>query len=126
MQRRVFLSLFGAATLMTGLVAHAETEHLRAQDIEALLSGNTIVGQWSGTAYRQFFGTDGQTIYVATDGRREVGQWRVNPQTDDYESWWRSTGWTPYAMVLSENAGYAWVNGDRLETFELLDGRQIE
>ena len=50
----------------------------------------------------------------------------MNAETNEYESWWRSTGWTPYAMVRTETGGYAWINGDRLEPFEVLSGRQIE
>lgn len=126
MQRRSLLSGVGALFLASAFQAYAQVRRLRAAEIEGLLSGNTIVGQWSGTAYRQFFAADGQTIYDPAEGRREVGRWRVNPETDEFESWWRSTGWSPYAMVRREDESHAWVNGDRLEPFEVIEGRQIE
>jgi len=126
MKRRVLLSGLAMIMACVGLPASAESRRLSAAEIEALLAGNTIVGQWSGTGYRQFFAADGQTVYVPATGAAEEGQWRVNAESDEYESWWRSTGWTPYAMVQMAQDRYAWVNGDSLEPFDIVQGRQIE
>ena len=126
MQRRHVLGLVSAGMLALGWPVAAQPTQMSAAEITALLSGNTIVGSWSGTDYQQYFAADGSTVYMLGDGRRDDGQWRVNAETNDYESWWRSTGWTPYAMVRTEAGGYAWINGDRLEPFEILNGRQIE
>jgi len=126
MQRRFLLATIAAVTVATALPALAAPTRLSAPEIEALLAGNTISGTWSGTAYRQYFATDGTTLYVPDGGKADEGQWRVNPDTNDYESWWRSTGWTPYALVRTEEGGYAWVNGDRLEPFTVQEGRHLE
>jgi len=126
MNRRLVLGFMSAGMLTLGWPVTAQTAQMSAAEITALLSGNTIVGNWSGTDYRQFFEADGRTVYMLGDGRRDDGQWRVSAETNDYESWWRSTGWTPYAMVRTDAGGYAWINGDRLEPFEVLSGRQIE
>lgn len=126
MERRVFIGFLLFAPLVGAVPAHAQSATLSAAEIEALLSGNTIIGTWSGTSYRQYYGPDGTTLYTPDGGRADEGQWRTNPDTNDYESWWRSTGWTPYALVKTEDGGYAWVNGDRLEPFRVLLGRQIE
>ncbi|EAQ25455.1 MULTISPECIES: hypothetical protein [unclassified Roseovarius] len=126
MNRRLVLGFVSAGMLTLGWPVTAQTAQMSAAEITALLSGNTIVGNWSGTDYRQFFEADGRTVYMLGDGRRDDGQWRVSAETNDYESWWRSTGWTPYAMVRTDAGGYAWINGDRLEPFEVLSGRQIE
>ena len=126
MERRVFIGFLMAAPLVGSGPARAEPVELSAAGIEALLSGNTITGTWSGTSYRQYFAPDSTTLYVPDGGRADEGRWRTNPETDDYESWWRSTGWTPYALVKTEDGGHAWVNGDRLEPFEVLSGKQIE
>ena len=126
MKRRVFTGLILAAPLSAGLPAMAAQVRLDAGEIETLLAGNTIVGTWSGSSYRQYYDADGTTIIVPDEGRANTGRWRTDPETDEYESWWRSTGWIDYAMVRTDEGGYAWVNGDRLEPFEVLEGRQIE
>ncbi|MBE0454565.1 hypothetical protein [Roseovarius autotrophicus] len=126
MHRRSFFGLLAALLLLASLPAGAANVRLSASEIEALLSGNTIVGTWSGTAYRQYFATDGTTVYVPDGGKPDEGRWRTNPQTNDYESWWRSTGWTPYALVRTDAGSLAWVNGDRMEPFRVQSGRQIK
>lgn len=126
MRRRILIAAAMSAMLAATLPATADTVRLTAPEIETLLAGNTITGTWSGTGYRQYFDKDGTTVYISEEGRVENGQWRVNSETNDYESWWRSTGWTPYAMVRTDAGGYAWVNGDRLEPFTVQAGRQIE
>ena len=126
MERRVFIGFLMVAPLVVAGPASGETVELSAAEIEALLSGNTIAGTWSGTPYRQYYAEDGTTLYVPEDGRADDGRWRTNPETDEYESWWRSTGWTPYALVQTGEGEHAWVNGDRLEPFRVLPGKQIE
>ncbi|WP_297771347.1 hypothetical protein [uncultured Roseovarius sp.] len=126
MKRRFFVGVLGGLAIGYGLPADADPTRVNASAIEALLSGNTIVGSWSSAPYRQFFKSDGTTIYVPDVGRPDEGRWRVNAETNNYESWWRSTGWTPYAMVRTEDGAYAWVNGDSLEPFDVLEGRQVE
>ncbi len=125
MERRVFIGSVLASSLVGGAPAMAAAVKLSAAEIEALLSGNTIVGTWSGTSYRQYYAPDGTTLYVPEGGRADEGRWRTNPDTNDYESWWRSTGWTPYALVRLEGGDYAWVNGDRHEPFRVIAGRQL-
>jgi len=126
MNRRLFVGAMFAAPLTAGLPVEAASVRLTAEEIEDLLAGNTIVGTWSGSSYRQYYSPDGTTTYVPGEGRKEEGRWRTDPETNEYESWWRSTGWVHYAMVRTEEGGYAWINGDRLEPFEVLDGRRIE
>jgi hypothetical protein len=126
MKRRIFMGLLLCLPALGTVAAQAAQQKLTAAEIEALLSGNTIVGTWSGTSYRQYYGSDGTTLYVPEGGRADEGRWRVNAETDEYESWWRSTGWTPYALARLGDGNYAWINGDRMEPFEVLPGRQIE
>tara|TARA_R100001369_G_C3237956_1_gene153510 strand:+ start:274 stop:654 length:381 start_codon:yes stop_codon:yes gene_type:complete len=126
MKRRVFMGLLLSLPTLGTAVAQAVQDKLTPPEIEALLSGNTIVGTWSGTHYRQYYGPDGTTLYVPEGGRADEGRWRTNEETGEYESWWRSTGWTPYALVRTEEGEYAWINGDGLEPFSVVPGRQVE
>jgi len=125
MERRVFIGFLIAVPLAATASAQAAPTKMSAEEIENLVSGNTIVGTWEGAAYQQYFAPDGTTVIVPEGGRPDKGRWRTDPETGDYESWWRSTGWTPYAMVRTAEGEPAWVNGDRLEPFRVLDGRQI-
>ena len=126
MRRRCFIAAVLTTTLGPCLPVAAAPTSATAEEISTLLTGNTIVGTWSGTRYRQYFDANGTTTYSTEGGRSDDGRWRVNQDTNEYESWLRSTGWTPYLLVHTDDGSYAWVNGDRLETFEVLTGKQIE
>ena len=128
MLRRYFLAL---PLLALALPAQAESEaaqvqiQLTAAQIDVLLAGNTTIGTWSGSGYKQFFSDGGMTMYIPDGGQPDQGRWRTNAETDQYESWWRMTNWTPYTIVMT-NDGYAWVNGDKLEPFRVYEGKQVD
>lgn len=131
MKRRIFMTLAAiSVTLATpglagdGSDAASVSVPLNAAQIEALLAGNTIAGTWSGSDYKQYYGEDEFTMYIPEGGGNDEGKWRVNTETDAYESWWESTGWTPYNVVAT-NDGYAWVNGETLEPFDVFEGKQV-
>ena len=122
----VALALAGLTTpAMAGEdVGTPSTVQLTAEQIETLLAGNTIDGSWSGSGYTQYYGEGTFTVYIPDGGEPDEGKWRIDAEADMYESWWRSTGWTPYALVAT-NDGYAWVNGESLEPFEVIAGKQV-
>ncbi len=103
----------------------AGTVTLTAPQIDRLLRGNTTIGAWAGTGYRQYFDATGATIYLAEAAPPDRGRWRVNAETDEYESWWERSGWAGYTIVMT-NEGYAWVNRDRLEPFTVLEGERLQ
>jgi len=126
MFRRAF-GLTAAAAIIAfsfGGIAQAGETQVKADDIVKTLSGNTIVGVWSGSHYKQYFGEDGSTMYIAEGSPPSPGKWRANPETNMYESWWEQTGWTPYSIVDTDD-GLAWVSGGALHHFEVMDGKQI-
>lgn len=100
----------------------AVSVQLTAAQIKELLAGNTAFGTWSGSSYTQYYGENGLTVYIPEGGSPDEGKWRVNADTNEYESWWRSTGWTPYTIVIT-NDGYAYVNGEKLEPFDVFEGK---
>ncbi|SLN46455.1 hypothetical protein PEL8287_02408 [Roseovarius litorisediminis] len=128
MYRRLFMTL-----AMTALAFPAQADNgagnkplaiqINAAQIQELLSGNTIVGTWAGSNYSQYYFENGRTIYAPEGGRPDEGKWRVRADTNQYDSWWRSTDWTPYTIVMT-NDGFAWVNGENLEPFKVLKGKQ--
>lgn len=128
MLRRTFIALAILSALALPVFAgdgkSAGTVQATAAQIQQLLSGNTIVGTWSGSTYKQFYGESGFTVYVPQGGPPSRGKWRVKEDTDEYDSWWENTGWTPYKVMIT-NDGYAWVNKGTLEPFEVLEGKQV-
>ena len=71
-----FITIMIIATMMSR--ADAGPKQLIAAEIIAVLTGNTLVGNWDGIAYRQYFGPDGQIIYATLGGRPVNGAWHVN------------------------------------------------
>jgi len=100
---------------------------LTAAEITALLSGNTAVGAWSGTPYRQIFTASGQTTYAAENAPLDYGRWRVNVGTDKYESEWSRPGaWSAYG-ISRKDALYYWVEGDGdMQSFTIEPGLALK
>ena len=109
MTRRIALAALGLF-LSVALPALADATRLTAQQIEALLSGQRIAGDWNGTAYSQVFWEGGTTLYLPQGGPSDAGKWRVNPAEGTYESWWENSGWSSYAIERKDGALY-WVDG---------------
>ena len=65
---RVYLMV---SVVLFANAAGADPVPLTAGEIEILLAGNTALGDWQGDTYRQYFATDGATIY-AVEGRRSA------------------------------------------------------
>ena len=103
----------------------AAEELLTAQEIETLLLGNTISGDWGGQ-YKQYYGEDGFTMYVPASGDSDPGKWRVNSEENTYESWWEGTGWVGYQIARDGDA-YLWIDSaGKKFPFVVLDGKQVD
>ncbi|MFK7838360.1 MAG: hypothetical protein AB8B60_19295 [Sulfitobacter sp.] len=115
-----------AAIALLGTVAAAQSVKLKSHEIKALLTGNTIVGKWEGQPYRQYFATDGSTIYAQKEARSTLGQWRVDADKDEYQSIWpRDAEWEGWYIM--EYAGdFFWVSKATPPTvFKVLEGEQL-
>lgn len=123
MKRRAFL-IAAAACLATP--ALAQSVKLKAHEIEVLLSGNTAVGKWEGARYRQYFASDGSTIYAQEDARSTLGQWRINAENDEYQSIWpRDADWEGW-YVMEYAGAYYWVSKKTPPTpFKVVQGEQL-
>ena len=110
---------------LTGSAA-SQSVKLPADEIMSLLSGKTASGKWEGKLYRQYFNTDGTTIFAQDGSRSAQGNWRINKKTDEYESIWPGeknwTGW----FVMEYAGAYYWVSKTTPPTpFRLLQGQQL-
>lgn len=116
-------SVLVAFAMGVALPATAQ-EVVPATELETLLSGNTIFGTWSGNEYTQYFREDGMTVYIPTGRQPDIGKWRVNPDTDQYESWWEQSGWARYTVIRTED-GYTWKREAGSEPFTVQSGKHI-
>jgi hypothetical protein len=78
------------------LTASAMTERLSGSEIRDWLSGNTVIGAWAGTPYRQYFRTNGTTAYKADGVALDEGRWWVTET--EYCSWWQGSGEACYEV----------------------------
>ena len=97
---------------------------LTAREIDTLLSGKTAIGVWAGSEYRQYFNPDGSTIYAQYGSRSALGKWRVDASTNQYESWWETSGWESWG-VTQENGTYYWTGNGEKFAFEIVNGQQL-
>lgn len=99
-----------------------------AQELEAALAGNTIIGNWVGENYRQFFDENGFTTYRPIEtGRDSTGEWRVNVDTGLYESLWNDRGpWEEYEVHRDGDTWFWTGEGVELSEFTIVEGNQLD
>ncbi len=122
MIRRYFI----LALLALATPAAAQSVKLRSHEIQALLTGNTAIGTWAGAKYRQYFDSDGTTIYAQEGTRSARGEWRIDPDRDEYQSIWpRDADWEGW-FVMEYSGDFYWVSKSTPPTpFKVLDGEQL-
>lgn len=93
----------------------------------AALAGNTVVGVWEGTPYRQYFAPDGSTTYVWNGDEPVTGEWQVTGEGGvctrlPPSRQWNCNGvWKQGELVVWVTAGTG-----RAYPASLLQGRQLE
>ena len=107
-------------------VTSAQAVKLSGDEIRKLLTGNTAVGRWEGSKYRQYFGKGGITIYAQEGTRSARGEWRVNDTEQEYQSLWPGDevweGW----FVMEYGNTYYWVSVKTPPTpFQNGEGEQL-
>lgn len=119
--------ILAVALALSSSLAVAGDEKLTGADVLALLGGNTAIGDWRGTPYKQFFAEGGSTSYVEEGAPPSPGRWKSDPETGNYCSWWERGGWSCYG-IEREGDGYVWVvpGGDGYRgPFKVVPGHQL-
>ena len=124
MMRRT--ALLGALAMALAAPAAAQSVKLKAHEIAALLTGNTAIGTWEGANYRQYFASDGSTIYAQENARSILGEWRLDADKDEYQSIWpRDADWEGW-FVMEFVGTYFWVSKKTPPTpFKVIEGEQL-
>jgi hypothetical protein len=84
-RRNAFLAALLPALLMLAMSLPAHAQEVAPQDstplkggeIAALLAGNAIEGTWGPSHFRNYFATDGTTLYQAQGQPPEQGHWKI-------------------------------------------------
>jgi hypothetical protein len=111
--------------LLPFIVMAQENERMMTQEeFTEILLGNTLIGEWAGSPYQQFFDRGGNTIYVGQDGNRSQGYWRIRE-----DSYYCST-WPPgqiencYKVTLSGEELW-WYSGENVYASHVVVGKQL-
>ena len=81
--------------------------------LSALLSGNTITGEWDGRPFTQYFAPGGATRYREGDGPASAGTWRVNAQ-GQYCSVWPPSPTEACYDVRVKGLNVLWFSGGKV------------
>ncbi len=102
-----------------------DNEHAMTQEeFTKLLLGNTIVGEWAGSPYRQFFDRGGNTIYIGDDGNRSQGYWRIR-EDGYYCSTWPPGQIENCYKVALVGEELLWYSGDNRYPSHIIEGNQL-
>jgi hypothetical protein len=121
MKRFFLLSL--VSTLVFVFAQDTEVT-MTQEEFTTLLTGNTLVGEWAGVPYRQFFAEDGSTIYLSGSSKTE-GTWRVN-EMGDYCSVWPPSSREDCYKVTKLGDELIWYSGDDRYPSHVEEGDVLE
>lgn len=115
-----------ALLVATPALAQPVAVQLDADDVTTLLTGNTAIGEWDGVPYRQYFGDDGVTLFAQPDARTTRGEWRVDPESEEYQGRWPGEAeWEGWIVMIWMGDHY-WLSRETPPTpFEVVDGQQL-
>ncbi len=71
-----------------------------AEELSALIQGNSTQGAWDGKPYKQFFSADGTTRYDEDGRRPSQGTWRINTAGQYCSIWPPSGNETCYNLLV--------------------------
>ena len=122
--------LIGATILLVGLTGGAaagEPTDMTAQEFRALITGNSIVGDWAGRPYKQYFAPGGGTDYVEKGKSMTHGRWRI---ADDgrYCSVWPPSANESCYHVQRDGNTLVWHTDGTTDTYrsQVVEGRQVD
>jgi len=107
---------------LAGTVGAAEP--MRQSEFQELILGNTMIGEWAGQPYKQFFNADQTTIYQEENHPPTNGTWRINEQ-GQYCSVWPPNPQEACYNVTREGDNMLWESEDNVYPATVVDGNQM-
>jgi hypothetical protein len=129
MQLRTALCTLGFAALFAFQLSHADAseKRLSSGEIAATIKGNTILGEYEGDPYAQYFNPDGTTIFQLKDGRAIEADWYVDAATERYCSYHWMRGAKCYEVFADGDGRLFWLEEGttRREPTTLVAGQKL-
>lgn len=121
-----FRYLFMLTLLFVGTVPLAQNSEmaLTQEEFTQMLLGNTLIGEWAGSPYKQFFDRGGNTIYLGDDGQRSQGYWRIREDGFYCSTWPPGQIENCYKVTLQDNQ-LLWYSGEDRYSSYIVEGNQI-
>jgi hypothetical protein len=70
------LALATLGLFLLSFIFAQEEITMTPEEFREILTGNTMIGEWAGSPYRQYFSETGQTSYLS-NGSQTEGTWRI-------------------------------------------------
>ncbi len=114
-----------AIVLLIGLsgLAHA-AEPMTQIEFQELIAGNTMIGEWAGKPYKQFFDMNHTTIYQEENSPPTQGTWRINEQ-GQYCSVWPPDPMEVCYDVTRDGDNLLWESDDDIYPATVVQGNQM-
>jgi hypothetical protein len=103
--------------------AQDEGTIMTPEEFQNILSGNTMIGEWAGTPYRQYFSENGTTIYLS-NGSQSEGTWRIT-EDGKYCSVWPPSPAEACYIVTRKDQELVWYSGSSRYPAVVVEGDQL-
>ena len=111
--------------LLIGLAGIADAaEPMSQSEFQELITGNTMVGEWAGKPYKQFFNENLTTIYQEEDSPQTNGTWSINEQ-GQYCSVWPPNPKEACYNVTRDGNNLLWESEDNVYPATVVEGNQM-
>jgi hypothetical protein len=127
LRNTLFLSALSALLVLQLSHATAAEKRLSSGEIAAAIKGNTVLGEYEGDPYAQYFDPNGKTIFQLQDGRSFEGDWYVDAATERYCSYHWMRGAKCYEVFEDGADQLTWLEEGTTEREEttLVEGRKL-
>lgn len=123
---RTLCVLLYACLLSISFATQAERAKMTQQAFTQLLTGNSMVGVWGTTEYRQYFAPGGSTTYVQRDASPTHGTWRIAADGQYCSRWPPSPNESCY-QVERDGDDLFWLvpDSDKVYPATVISGKQL-
>ncbi len=109
---------------MLSFVFAQEETKLTPEEFQKILAGNTMIGEWAGTPYRQYFSENGATLYLS-NGNSSEGTWRIADDGTYCSVWPPSPSEACYTVTL-KGEELIWYSGSNRYPAVLIEGEHLD
>ena len=106
--------------------ADADPSAMSQNEFRTLIEGNSIVGEWAGRPYRQFFDAHGRTTYVEKGAAATFGTWRIAEDGRYCSVWPPSPQESCYSVQRDGDTLFWDAGGGKVYSSQVVPGQQLD